>query len=245
MQEEKEWYQSWFESPYYDLLYKDRDQEEADMFIHNLVTHLAPSKNALMLDLACGKGRHSIALNRMGYNVTGVDLSQRKIKAAKQHENSSLSFEVHDMRMPLEPNKYDYVFNLFTSFGYFDNEEENKVVLTNVFNSLKSKGIFILDYVNGERASKYLLKHEEYSLEGVDFSIYRYAKNNVIVKEIKIKDGVVECSFTEKVNIFSETKLKEYITGCGFEVLETFGDYQLNKFIAKDSDRLIIISRKP
>ena len=132
MSEQKEWYRNWFDSPYYDLLYQDRDQEEADKFIHNLIKHLSPPKHATMLDLACGKGRYSIALNRMGYNVTGSDLSQRKINAARQHENKELVFTVHDMRVPFELTQYDYVFNLFTSFGYCDNEEENKVVLTNV-----------------------------------------------------------------------------------------------------------------
>jgi SAM-dependent methyltransferase len=245
MPEKKEWYRNWFDSPYYDLLYKDRDQLEADMFVNNLLKHLSPPENAFMLDLACGKGRYSIALNRMGFNVTGIDLSQTKIEAAKHFQNNSLVFAINDMRMPLEPNKYDYVFNLFTSFGYFDNEEENKTVLANVFNSLKKGGVFVLDYVNGEKAARYLLEHEEYSFEGVDFNIYRYAKNNLIIKEIKVQDGVVECNFTEKVSIFSEIKLKEYITGCGFEILETFGNYQLNRFDPIDSDRLIIICRRP
>ena len=114
-----------------------------------------------MLDLACGNGRYSIALNRMGYYVTGIDLSQKKIEAAKICQNNSLSFAVNDMRMPLEPDKYDFVFNLFTSFGYFDNEEENKIVLTNVYNSLKKGGVFVLDYVNGEKAARNLMQQEE------------------------------------------------------------------------------------
>jgi SAM-dependent methyltransferase len=198
-----------------------------------------------MLDLACGKGRYSIALNRMGYTVTGIDLSQRKIEAAKKHQSSTLSFAVNDMRMPLEPNKYDYVFNLFTSFGYFDNEEENKVVLTNVYNSLKKGGVFVLDYVNGEKVARHLLEHEKCSVDGVDFSIYRYVMNNLIIKEIKIKDGTEICTFSEKVSIFSESKLKEYSTGCGFEIIEIFGDYQLKRYNESDSDRLIIICRKP
>ncbi len=244
MPDKKEWYRNWFDSPYYDLLYKERDQEEADMFIHNLVSHLSPLKNALMLDLACGKGRYSIALNRMGYTVTGIDLSQRKIEAARQNQNKTLTFAMNDMRMPLEPNKYDYIFNLFTSFGYFDNEEENKVVLTNVFNALKSGGIFVLDYVNGQKAAKYLLEKEECTVEDVNFSIYRYVKDNLIIKEIKVMDGVVESMFAEKVSIFSEEKLREYIVGCGFEILEIYGDYQLNKFEVNKSDRLIFISRK-
>jgi SAM-dependent methyltransferase len=244
MSDKKEWYRNWFDSPYYDILYKDRDQEEADMFIYNLVKYLAPKKNALMLDLACGNGRYSIALNRMDYNVTGIDLSQKKIEAAKHFQNNTLAFAVNDMRMPLEPNKYDYVFNLFTSFGYFDKEEENKIVLANVYNSLKKGGIFVLDYVNGEKAVKYLMPHEEYTIEGVHFDIKKFVKGNLIVKEINIKDGDDECSFSEKVSIFSESKLKGYITGCGFEISQIFGDYQLKGFDAANSDRLIIISRK-
>jgi len=245
MPNKKEWYRNWFDSPYYDLLYKDRNQEEADMFVHNLVKHLSPPKNALMLDLACGKGRYSIALNRMGYNVTGIDLSQRKIEAAKQYQNKTLSFAVNDMRMPLQANKYDYVFNLFTSFGYFDNEEENKLVLSNVYSSLKNGGTFVLDYVNGEKVARHLMRQEKCSIHGVFFSIKRYAKNNLIIKEIDITDGKEKCSFSEKVSIFSEPKLKQYITECGFEISETLGDYQLHKFDAEKSDRLIIIGIKP
>lgn len=244
MPDKKEWYRNWFDSPYYDLLYKERDQEEADMFIDNLVKHLSPPKQSIMLDLACGKGRYSVALNRMGYNVTGIDLSQRKIEAAKLHLNSGLAFAVNDMRVPLEPNKYDYVFNLFTSFGYFDNEEENKIVLVNVFNSLKKGGVFVLDYMNGEKTAKHLLGYEEFSVEDIDFIIERYVKDNLIVKEIKIKDADVKYNFLEKISIFTEAKLAELITDCGFEIKEIFGDYQLNQYDSINSDRLIIICRK-
>jgi SAM-dependent methyltransferase len=198
-----------------------------------------------MLDLACGNGRYSIALNRMGYHVTGIDLSQRKIEAAKLHQNIGLTFAVNDMRMPLEPNKYDYVFNLFTSFGYFDNEEENKIVLTNVYNSLKKGGTFVLDYMNGEKTAQNLLGYEEFSADDIHFTIERYVENSIIIKQIKIRDGGFEYNFSEKIRIFSETKLAEFITGCGFQILETLGDYQLHTFDSINSDRLIIICRKP
>ncbi|HTA27223.1 MAG TPA: class I SAM-dependent methyltransferase [Bacteroidia bacterium] len=245
MSPKKEWYRNWFESPYYDLLYKERDQEEADMFIDNLVKHLAPPKNAVMLDLACGKGRYSIALNRMGYNVTGIDLSQRKITAAKENENSTLLFNVQDMRLPLESDKYNYVFNLFTSFGYFETDDENRAVLANVFKSLKKGGIFVLDYMNGEKVAKNLLGYEEFSIKDIHFSIERYVENNLIIKEIKINDGGETFNFSEKISIFTEEKLAELMTGCGFEIQEVFGDYQLHKFDAGTSERLIFIGRKP
>ncbi len=244
MPEKKEWYRNWFDSPYYDLLYRDRDQEEADVFIHNLVSYLVPPKNASMLDLACGKGRYSIALNRSGYHVTGMDLSQRKIQAARENESYTLSFVLHDMRLPFERNRYDYIFNLFTSFGYFDNKVENKMVLTNVYNALKKGGIFVLDYVNGEKAAIYLQEFEKYTVEGIEFAIHRLVKDDVIIKEIKVKDGEKQYDFKEKIYIFSESRLEEYITECGFEIKAVFGDYKLNEFDSLHSDRLIIVCRK-
>ena len=69
----KKWFQSWFDTSYYHTLYKHRDDKEAQMFMKNLVRHLEIDSDQHILDLACGKGRHSIFLNQLGFNVTGVD----------------------------------------------------------------------------------------------------------------------------------------------------------------------------
>jgi SAM-dependent methyltransferase len=119
-----EWFGTWFDSEYYHLLYKDRDYTEAEAFVAKLAAYLEPPKDALIHDLACGKGRHSIYLNKLGYHVEGSDYSANSIKHAKQHENDTLKFYVHDMRLPM-PRKYDYILNLFTSFGYFNTEAEH------------------------------------------------------------------------------------------------------------------------
>src|SRR3954470_11771431 len=95
-----EWYVDWFNSPYYHLLYKNRDHREANFFIDNLCRDLQLKPQAKIWDLACGKGRHSIALNEKGFDVTGTDLSQNSIHDAKNSENENLHFEVHDMRTP-------------------------------------------------------------------------------------------------------------------------------------------------
>jgi SAM-dependent methyltransferase len=126
------WFKEWFNTPYYHILYKDRDFVEAENFIRNLTQDLQLSKDAKIIDLACGKGRHSVFLQQLGYEVLGVDLSEESIEHNKQFETSStetlkLTFEVHDMRNELYPNvsseKVNAVFNLFTSFGYFDDDE--------------------------------------------------------------------------------------------------------------------------
>ena len=106
--EHSKWFQSWFNTSYYHLLYRNRDYKEAEVFIKNIVKYLNLDKDDSILDLACGKGRHSIFLNSLGFNVTGLDLSKNSIKEAKTKESSSLHFYVHDMR-----NLYNMYFYLF------------------------------------------------------------------------------------------------------------------------------------
>jgi SAM-dependent methyltransferase len=243
--EKKAWYTQWFDSPYYDLLYKERDQEEAERFIKNIINHLKPDPKSNILDIACGKGRHAISLNKMGYKVTGFDLSQKSIASAKKKENPTLDFYVHDMRKPFMVNYYDVILNLFTSFGYFENERENMAVLNNIYNALKPGGIFVLDFVNMERILQHLLTREERNVEGVHFIVHKSKdQNNFLVKHIFIEDGPLKFNFEEKIKIFSCSSLKEYLNNSGFEILSIFGDYDLHNFDQAKSERLIIISKK-
>ena len=109
-----EWFEDWFDSPYYHLLYKNRDYSEAESFIDNLISFLKPEEGSRFLDLGCGKGRHSIYLNKKGFDVTGIDLSENSIAAAKEFENEQQNFYVHDMRKLFRTNYFDCVVNLFT-----------------------------------------------------------------------------------------------------------------------------------
>ena len=105
---EQAWYKEWFNSPYYHKLYFERDEKEAEAFIRKLVEHLQPAACSRMLDIACGRGRHSRTLSSMGFEVTGIDLSVSSIEYAKKFENEKLEFFVHDMRLPFRANYYDY-----------------------------------------------------------------------------------------------------------------------------------------
>ena len=119
------WFKDWFNSPYYHLLYQNRDESEASRFIERLLEHLHPPKNARMLDIACGKGRHALQLASKGYDVTGIDLSPESIKFAEQFSHEKLQFFVHDMRRPFWIRYFNYAFNFFTSFGYFETMREH------------------------------------------------------------------------------------------------------------------------
>ena len=118
--EQRDWFESWFGSPYYKVLYQNRDEYEAQEFVEKLVDYLQPMAGSKMLDIACGRGRHSRFLASKGFDVTGIDISFDSIAYAKQFEGDNLHFYQHDMRLPSWINYFDYAFNFFTSFGYLE-----------------------------------------------------------------------------------------------------------------------------
>ena len=107
---EKERYKDWFSSPYYDILYRQRDEEEASGFLRQLIKFLNCKKGDVVLDVACGKGRHSRALAHIGFDVTGIDISIPSIEAGLKYEKDNLHFFVHDMRLPFRINYFDFMF---------------------------------------------------------------------------------------------------------------------------------------
>src|SRR5687768_8719546 len=104
------WFESWFDAPYYHIFYQHRNEREVEHFLDNLLGILKPNPASSMLDLGCGRGRHSVYLNEKGFQVTGVDLSEQSFKYCMQIENEMLSFFLHDMRKIFRRNDFDYVF---------------------------------------------------------------------------------------------------------------------------------------
>ena len=240
--EGKEWFESWFDSPYYHLLYSNRDEKEARQFISKLIDHLSPSKDDYILDLACGKGRHSIYLNELGYKVDGLDYSENNISMAKRSENERLHFFRHDMREPLPKNDYDLILNLFTSFGYFDSDEEHELCLKHVANGLIKGGMFIMDFMNVHFVSSELKESELIERNGVSFQIEKEISSAYIIKTIKFMDKGHVHEFCEKVRAFTKDELIYLLEKVGFSIKELFGDYHLNDFDPDQSERLIIVA---
>lgn len=239
-----EWFEEWFDSKYYHVLYKNRDDKEAQSFIDFLLEEVKLEKNAKVLDLACGKGRHSLYFSNLGYNVTGVDLSANSIEIAKQNENNSLSFAVKDMREPFEEDHFDLVANLFTSFGYFDDINDNLKVLKSIETMMNEEGRFVIDFMNAEKAIKSLIPSEEKEIDGVNFKINRKLENGYIIKDISIDDNGKKFQYQEKVQALTIDNFKELISKTDLVVDNFYGNYSLCKFDADVSDRLIIIGRK-
>ena len=239
MQKKDLWYQSWFDTPFYHQLYKHRDKAEAERFMTNLIRFLDLPKRSKILDLPCGKGRHSVFLNKLGYRVFGADLSEKSISAAKNFENENLSFFIHDMLKPL-PGKYDAVLNLFTSFGYFD-EEDNIAVLKNFVNALNPSGIIVIDFLNIQKVRNNLVPEEVVRRDAIDFKISRSIDNNNLTKSIQFDAEGRSYEFEEHLKCIDLNKFKEMGEIAGLKIKHTFGDYDLNPYDEKNSERLIII----
>ena len=188
MTDAKPWFKDWFNSPYYHQLYFKRDEKEAAAFIDKLIAFLKPSQGAEMLDIACGKGRHSRMLASKGFQVAGIDLSEDSIKEAKKYEADNLEFFVHDMRLPFWINYFEYAFNFFTSFGYFDTRREHDNSIRTIAQSLKHDGIFVLDYLNVHYAEDHLLHKSEIEIDNVNYYITKWFDETHFYKKIIIED---------------------------------------------------------
>jgi SAM-dependent methyltransferase len=234
------WYASWFDTPYYHILYKDRNYREAQIFMDNLTHYLNLPEKAKVLDLACGKGRHAIYLNQLGYDVIGADLSENSIAEANKNANETLHFVVHDKRIPFE-EKFDAIFNLFTSFGYFEAEEDNLKTLIAIKESLSDYGFAVIDFMNVHSVLENLIPEETKEVDGIAFHIKRYLADSFIIKEIDFEDQGQKYHFEEKVKAYTLDDFKSMMDQAGIYLLDTFGDYKLKKFHKNTSERLIMI----
>ena len=234
------WYTSWFDTPYYHILYKDRDYDEAQVFMDKLSAYLNLPERAKILDLACGKGRHSIYLNTLGYNVTGVDLSEQSIDHAKQFENDRLKFGVHDMSKPY-PDEFDAVFNLFTSFGYFDDESCNLKTIESIKKELNPSGFGVIDFMNVTHVVNNLVTQDKKIVDGIEFDLKRDYHNGYIEKQISFTYNEQPVSFKERVKALKLNDFESLFEQAGVHLLDIFGDYGLGKYDAEQSERLIMI----
>ncbi len=240
------WFKNWFNSPYYHQLYFNRDTSEAAAFINKLIAYLKPATGSTMLDVACGKGRHSMQLASNGFDVTGIDLSEDSIKEALQQQGDNLHFYQHDMRLPFRINYFDYAFNFFTSFGYFKTQREHDNAVRTIAQSLKPGGTFVMDYLNVHYSEDHTVHHSEKEINGVNFIITKWYDEDYFYKKITIEDEALQepLVYTEKVAKFSLGDFTEMFAYQGMQIQEVFGDYAFTHYDIRKSPRLVMIAKK-
>ena len=239
-----DWFETWFNSPYYHLLYKNRDHKEAERFLDRLIDFLNPTPGSRILDVACGKGRHSFYLNKKGYDVTGFDLSQESILYDKRFENDDLHFYLHDMRETFRSNYFDIVLNLFSSFGYFPKERDNiRCLIANTI-ALKDSGVFIFDYFNANKIRNFGDNISDKLVEGIKFHIEKYIDGHFIKKKISFYDKERNYNFEEQLLLTDKTELEKFFNIAGLDITHCFGNYKLEPFDENNSERLILFANK-
>ncbi|MFM2268449.1 MAG: hypothetical protein RL757_1890 [Bacteroidota bacterium] len=241
----KEWFAAWFDSPFYHVLYQNHSDAEAQQFMNNLLTHLGAQPTARALDLACGKGRHSRYMATKGLHVTGVDLSENSISFAQKSESETLEFYQHDMRKDFRINYFNYIFNLFTSFGYFDDDRDNLSTLKSVEKGLDTGGgTFVLDYFNAEYVRQILKPKYHQTAGGIEFLIQKKIEKGYIFKTIKFEADGQKYRFQERVRLFELSDFEQLFAAAGLKIVEKFGNYQLDAFDLGHSPRLILVAEK-
>jgi len=238
-----DWFKNWFNSKYYHILYKNRDEQEAVFFLNKIINHIKLKKGKV-LDVACGKGRHAKYLNKIGLNVVGIDLSKNSIYFAKKYENEKLKFYVHDMRNVFKENEYNLVTNLFTSFGYFEDHKDEQKAINSMAKNLKKEGMLLIDFMNVKKVINSLIPSEKKIIDDINFNIKRSFNENYIIKDIEIIDKEINLKFQEKVRTLTLIDFSKMLEKANLKIIDLFGDYSLSDFNALHSDRLIILAMK-
>jgi SAM-dependent methyltransferase len=238
------WFEEWFDSPYYHLLYENRSEIEAVAFIKKISDALQIPSGSRILDAACGKGRHSRTLAKLGFDVTGIDLSPHSIQYAKEFESEHLRFALHDIREVYIAAGFDYVFNLFSSFGYCEDDKEDSAAMKAFAGNLKQGGTLVLDYINSEWAVKNMKPREIVQRGETQFHIQKRVENGFIKKKIEFLAGIENQSFEEQLKIINLFRFEQMMKEAGLQLKKTFGDYELNEFISASSPRLIMVAQK-
>jgi len=211
------------------FMFHERRWEQAQEEVADIISLLKVSPGASILDLCCGPGRHSLQLARAGFCVTGVDRTKTYLeKARKQAEKEALNIEFirEDMRSFCRPDTFDIVINLFTSFGYFEDINDDRRVVGNVYRSLKDKGVFLIDTVGKEVLARIFRERDWYKVDDILVLQERKVSRNWNWMEnrwIMVKDGKTEESRLSH-RLYSAAELVALLRDCGFGAIDVYGD---------------------
>ncbi len=233
----KPWYLDWFNKDYFNL-YAYRHDEEAKVQVDFLQRVLHLKGDEKILDLGCGIGRHAILLGQLGCHITGVDISPYCIAEANKKlapfPDIDVKFMQRDMRQLDDLGTFDAVISMFTSFGYFDEDEDNEQVLEAVRRCLNSGGQFFLDYLHPYHVKATFVPEEELTVIEEKVIIQRKITDDHIVKTIIFPDR----SYQEKVKLYSKDNIESVLLKHRLRPMDKWNDYQGNLWKEKGNRQL-------
>jgi SAM-dependent methyltransferase len=238
-----EWFEQWFGEEYLKL-YPHRDEDDAAEAVA-LIADNVRLAGSRVLDLACGPGRHAIQLRSEGAWVVGFDLSLPLLSRARHRDGDPLNVVRGDMRfLPFVRGSFDVVVNLFTSFGYFSDDRQHGLVLSEVATALRPGGVLVLDYFNTTDLMGSLVPHEERAIGSQRVVIERRISDDgkYVLKEMHLlNDGR---SFLERVRMFTVKELETLVSEAGLCVRKRFGDYS-GGLLTAQSPRVLMVAARP
>jgi 2-polyprenyl-3-methyl-5-hydroxy-6-metoxy-1,4-benzoquinol methylase len=241
--EKSAWFENWFDTPFYHILYKNRDYVEAEFFISNLLKELALPEKASILDLACGKGRHAYFMAKKGFEVLGLDLSAESIHSAKRHYSPSqpsicmcTTCEIHTKRgnLTMFSTSLPALDILITTI-------DNQRVVDAIQSYLKPDGTLVVDFMNAHKVANNLVAIEEKEVDGILFKMNREIQDGYVMKHIRFEHKGESYHFTEKVLLLFLEDFEALFKKANFKIEKSFGNYALEAFNPSDSDRLIML----
>lgn len=242
------WYEQWFGEDYL-TVYAHRDEEEARAQVDFAERVLNPPKGGRILDLCCGNGRHAVELSRRGYRVTGLDLSPVLLEAACERardQKVEVEFVRCDMRQIPGEETFDAVVNFFTSFGYFDRDEENAAVLRGIARALVPEGGFLLDYLNRDYVVRHFVGRDEQEREGMRVIQERRIDpvESRVHKRLTLIKGDQQTVYSESVRMYVYPEMARMIADAGLRIERVYGNHEGDP-LTIDSPRMILVGRRP
>lgn len=238
------WFEHWFDSPLYEALYAHRDYDDAHSLAELIARHAPVDRYPRLLDVACGRGRHSLNFAQRGYQVTGVDLAPSAIQKAKNQAKKAgveAQFVIGDMRNALQDH-FDLIVNLFTSFGYFSTDEENELPLKAMAEMLNPNGQIWIDFLNPIFVRNTLVSDDRGQIPGWEFVIKRWVDHGAVQKEIHLvqPDTGDEQIFREYVRLLDLHWFEKTSAQFGLRLVHVFGNYNGEVYFPESSPRMIM-----
>lgn len=242
-----EWYEESFGEDYL-IVYRHRDFGGARREVERMIGWLELPQGARVLDLCCGMGRHSLALAEAGYEVTGVDLSEALLREARAQAGAeAVTWIRSDMRqLPLEGG-FEAVVNLFTSFGYFEEDEEQVKVLREIRRMLVPGGKFIVDFLNPAHVIRHLVPHSVREDGDTLIDESRRIEDGYVKKDIILTSKSCGASrkYHERVKLYPLDQFREMIAAAGLQLEAVHGSYEEEEYVAESSGRMIFTGVRP
>jgi 2-polyprenyl-3-methyl-5-hydroxy-6-metoxy-1,4-benzoquinol methylase len=247
----REWFEEWFDHPLYLKVYHHRDAEEADRCVRTILrlTGIDPAQEPTpsVLDVACGAGRHAHAFARAGLGVTANDLSPFLLDQAREQaaaESLEIGFSQQDMRAIRFERRFDLVAQLFSSFGYFDSDDEDRAVIKSIAALIEPDGWYVLDLINPSQLKRNFAPRTERSAGTLSIIEERTLTELHVTKRITLcEENGKEHSFSESVRLYSLDEATALLESGGFHVEQIIGDYDGNAFDIATSPRMMLLCR--